>query len=260
MAAGGNLVNRFAASGSFELHVAKADFKFNAAHFMLFSVCAARRQPAVAACIFGCLQEGRERMHGHNYSVSVSSHKAFQTTAWERLQLQVEIEGPLGADGYVIDFSVLKRAVRTTCKELDERTLIPLHCPSLEVIRLSAAPQLPAGEQLSASRPSPGAGSAGDCKPQPHIALTLPDASTFVLPESDCCLLPLSNVSVEELCVLLCVRVGQQLPLQELQSRGVHSIKVGVQETPNQKAVFKIQLEELAAGVHAQEQEAQGSA
>ena len=154
----------------------------------------------------------------------------------------------------MVDFSVLKRAVRSACKALDERTLIPLHCPSLHVVRLASAPRLQAGQQLSAAGPHSGSATApadsaantGERCPQPHIALTLPDGSTFVLPEADCCLLPVSNISVEELCVLLASRLGESLPLGDLMLRGVQSITVGVQETPNQKAAFSIGLRELA--------------
>jgi len=76
MAAGGNIVGKLATAGNFTLHVAKADFKFNAAHFMLFSV---RKEGSWPTCFTPekrtLLQEGRERMHGHNYSVFVSESR-----------------------------------------------------------------------------------------------------------------------------------------------------------------------------------------
>lgn len=43
-----------AMEGTFSLSIAKSDFKFNAAHFMVFG------------------DGTRERLHGHNYQVSVS--------------------------------------------------------------------------------------------------------------------------------------------------------------------------------------------
>jgi 6-pyruvoyl tetrahydropterin synthase/QueD family protein len=73
-----------------ELHVAKADFKFNAAHFVVHD-------------------EGREKLHGHNYCVSITI-----------------TGGALNADtGYLIDFGVIKPIVRDICKTLDEKFLFP---------------------------------------------------------------------------------------------------------------------------------------
>ena len=73
---------------SYEVFVAKDYFKFNAAHFQVY--------------------DGfRERLHGHNYRVSV------------------RVEGRLGPDGYVIDFGDIKKAAREICDELDERVIVP---------------------------------------------------------------------------------------------------------------------------------------
>jgi 6-pyruvoyl-tetrahydropterin synthase len=65
-------------AGRFVLRVAKEDFKFSAAHF----------------CAHG---GGRERLHGHNYSVAVA------------------LAGAAGDDGLVVDFSEVKAAVRAMC-------------------------------------------------------------------------------------------------------------------------------------------------
>src|SRR5436853_7849579 len=57
-----------------------------------------------------------ERLHGHNYGVLV------------------EIEGELGEDQVVFDFTVLKRLTREICQRLDHRFLLPLQNPQLEII------------------------------------------------------------------------------------------------------------------------------
>ena len=76
--------------GIFRLRVATADMKFNAAHFIAF--------------------EGyRERLHGHNYTVSV----------------KVTGSDQIGSDGYVIDFGDIKNAARTVCKDMNEYFLCP---------------------------------------------------------------------------------------------------------------------------------------
>jgi dihydroneopterin triphosphate aldolase (PTPS-III) / 6-pyruvoyltetrahydropterin synthase len=75
---------------TFEVHVAKETFKFNAAHFVAF--------------------DGfRERLHGHNYTVSV---RLFGS-------------GKIGADGYLIDFGDVKGVVKSVCKSLNEHFLCP---------------------------------------------------------------------------------------------------------------------------------------
>lgn len=85
-------------SEHYEIFVSKDYFKFNAAHFMAY--------PGF-----------RERLHGHNYRVSV------------------RVEGGLGSDGYVIDFGDIKRAARDICAEMDERLIIPMASDCLRIER-----------------------------------------------------------------------------------------------------------------------------
>ena len=73
----------------YEVFVSKDYFKFNAAHFMAY--------PGF-----------RERLHGHNYRISV------------------RVTGGLGPDGYVVDFGDIKKGARAICEEIDERTIVPL--------------------------------------------------------------------------------------------------------------------------------------
>jgi 6-pyruvoyltetrahydropterin/6-carboxytetrahydropterin synthase len=80
----------------YEIYVSKDFFKFNAAHFMAY--------PGF-----------RERLHGHNYRVSV------------------RIEGRLNPDGYVVDFGDVKRAARAVCDEMNERVLIPANSDCLKI-------------------------------------------------------------------------------------------------------------------------------
>eukprot|EP00930_Biecheleria_cincta_P064811 TRINITY_DN5047_c0_g2_i1.p1 TRINITY_DN5047_c0_g2~~TRINITY_DN5047_c0_g2_i1.p1 ORF type:complete len:474 (-),score=68.69 TRINITY_DN5047_c0_g2_i1:50-1471(-) len=72
-----------------EIGVSLPDIQFPAAHFVAF-------------------RGFRERLHGHNYNVSI------------RLG-----SDKLGADGYVVDFGDIKRAARDLCRTLKERTLLP---------------------------------------------------------------------------------------------------------------------------------------
>lgn len=83
-------------AGSFEVYVAKENLKFNAAHFIAY--------PGF-----------RERLHGHNYQVTV------------------RIEGDLGDDGYVLDFGLVKQATKRVCDALDEYTLLPARSDCLRI-------------------------------------------------------------------------------------------------------------------------------
>jgi 6-pyruvoyltetrahydropterin/6-carboxytetrahydropterin synthase len=71
----------------YRLEVIKDDLGFAAAHFITMR----------GKC---------ERLHGHNYLVTV------------------EVAGRLGDDGYVVDFGVIKRHAREIAKSLDHRVLL----------------------------------------------------------------------------------------------------------------------------------------
>jgi 6-pyruvoyltetrahydropterin/6-carboxytetrahydropterin synthase len=77
------------------IDIFKEYFKFSAAHFLIF--------PNGEA----------ERLHGHNYRVTV------------------EIESELTEHGLVLDFKLVKPVVRALCDELDERFLVPGEHPVL---------------------------------------------------------------------------------------------------------------------------------
>jgi len=73
------------------VYVCKSDFKFNCAHFIAF-------------------QGYRERLHGHNYLLSV----------------KMMGDSTLGDDGYCIDFGDIKKIVRSLCKSINEYFLCPM--------------------------------------------------------------------------------------------------------------------------------------
>ena len=57
-----------------------------------------------------------ERLHGHNYHVSV------------------EVDGPLGKNEYVVDFVALRDAVQQMVDRLDHRMLLPTEHPTIQVL------------------------------------------------------------------------------------------------------------------------------
>ena len=80
----------------YKIVVEKGYLSFSASHFISY----------VGKC---------ERIHGHNYGVSV------------------ELVGQLTQDAYVFDFVALKRIVRHICDALDHRFLLPARSAELEV-------------------------------------------------------------------------------------------------------------------------------
>jgi dihydroneopterin triphosphate aldolase (PTPS-III) / 6-pyruvoyltetrahydropterin synthase len=81
---------------TFSVFVSKADFRFNCAHFISF-------------------KGFRERLHGHNY----------------RLSIKITGSDTIGDDGYVIDFGDIKKSTRRLCKELNEYFIAPMKSDTL---------------------------------------------------------------------------------------------------------------------------------
>lgn len=84
---------------SFQIHLAKEGFKFSAAHFTVFGA------------------DRAERLHGHNYYVTVD----------------LELREISPAIGMALDFGEMKPLVLTLCARLDERTLVPEKSPYLKL-------------------------------------------------------------------------------------------------------------------------------
>jgi 6-pyruvoyltetrahydropterin/6-carboxytetrahydropterin synthase len=81
---------------SYEVHIAKAEHVFSAAHFITFA-------------------DHCERLHGHNYRVSA------------------EIAGPLDKNHLVIDFLLVRAKLLEITTELDHYLLLPTQHPQIRV-------------------------------------------------------------------------------------------------------------------------------
>lgn len=75
------------------LHLAKQNFKFSAAHFLIFD------------------ETHAERLHGHNYQVKVD--------------IKTPSEEELHSDGYFLDFNVFKKYIKARLDQWDEMVLLP---------------------------------------------------------------------------------------------------------------------------------------
>ncbi len=161
-------------TGEYQVHVAKDYLKFSAAHFIAY-------------------KGFREPLHGHNYQVSV------------------RVEGSLGADGYVLDFGLVKKAAKKICESLDERVLLPERSDCLTFSRVRGA-----------------------------VTATYEDGDAFSFPEKDVVMLPIVHASAEELARYVLGRIVEELP--DLERRGVRWVEVGVGEAPGQFAYCREDL------------------
>lgn len=75
------------------LHLAKQNFKFSAAHFLIFD------------------EKHAERLHGHNYQV--------------RVDIKTPSEKDLHENGYFLDFNVFKKYIKSRLDRWDEIVLMP---------------------------------------------------------------------------------------------------------------------------------------
>jgi 6-pyruvoyl tetrahydropterin synthase/QueD family protein len=144
--------------------------KFSSAHFITYS----------GKC---------ERLHGHNYGVLV------------------EIEGELGNDQVVFDFTVLKRLTREICQQLDHRFLLPLQNPHLEIIGTPDTWEIRFQERR------------------------------YVFPRVDVAELPIENSTAELLAEYICAQLC--ILLAAYNTRNLRCITVGVEEAPTQMAYYQ---------------------
>ncbi|MNK01223.1 6-pyruvoyl tetrahydropterin synthase [compost metagenome] len=82
------------------LHLAKQNFKFSAAHFLIFD------------------EKHAEKLHGHNYQVKVD--------------ISVAEGADLHPQGYFVDFNVFKKYIKARLDQWDEIVLLPQNHPDMK--------------------------------------------------------------------------------------------------------------------------------
>jgi 6-pyruvoyl-tetrahydropterin synthase len=157
-----------------EISVEGGDFKFSCAHFVAY-------------------KGFREKLHGHNYTVSA------------------KLGGELGPDGYILDFGVVKQALRQACKALNEGVIIPTHSDVLNIT---------VGEK------------------QVEI-VTKEGGAFYSIPVEDCKLLPLVHSTAEELAEYLWGVISSIIGTYKLLVNDVRWMEISVFERPTQGATFR---------------------
>ncbi len=157
-----------------KVKVEGGNLKFSAAHFITYG----------GKC---------ERLHGHNYGVLV------------------EIEGALNEDKLVFDFTILKQLVREICSELNQRFLLPVHNPHLEIRELSDAWEIRFEEKR------------------------------YLFPRADVAALLIDNSTSERLAEYVCGELRRKLAAFD--TSNLHTIMVGIAEAPTQMAYYHESLQ-----------------
>jgi 6-pyruvoyltetrahydropterin/6-carboxytetrahydropterin synthase len=132
----------------------------------------------------------------------------FSSTERENLhghnfQVRCTVSAAVGANGMAFDYVMLKRVLKSLCDDLDERLLLPEHSPYLRIER-------------------------GD-----GMVVAWFDEQRLTFLERDVLLLPIRNVTIEELAALLLSRLRTR---SELLDQAIHAIDVGVSSGSGQWA------------------------
>lgn len=139
-----------------------------------------------SACHFIPRHEKCSRLHGHSYIV------------------RLRLEGDIGAEGMIMDFVVLKKALKVMIDELDHRTLLPT---------LSQDVKLDVAE---------GSVEAVSC------------GKRYVFPREDVVLLDIPNTTAEEMSKMMTLRLVSDIEFPD----NVKSVSVGLDEERGQTAWY----------------------
>ena len=131
-----------------------------------------------------------ERLHGHNYGVLV------------------ELEGTLGEDRLVFDFTILKQLTREICRRLNHRFLLPMHNQHLELTELEESWEIRFGTKR------------------------------YVFPREDVIALLIDNSTAERLAEYICNEL--RAALAAYPTANLNTIMVGVEEAPTQMAYYQV--------------------
>ncbi|SCN61276.1 6-pyruvoyltetrahydropterin synthase, putative [Plasmodium chabaudi chabaudi] len=154
-----------------ELLVESPAFTFHCAHFIAY-------------------KGFRETLHGHNYNVSL------------------KVKGHIQSDGYVVDFSILKKIVKNICNTIDHRFIVPTKSDVLKIEKINN-----------------------------NFQITCEDNSVYSFPQNDCVEIPIKHSSTEEIGHYILSKIIDEIGMDFLKSRSVNYIEISVSESQTQKAM-----------------------
>lgn len=118
--------------------------------------------------------------------------------------VSVEIEGTLNEDTLIFDFTILKQITREICQQLNHRFLLPVDNPHLALKKLPDAWEVHFGEKY------------------------------YIFPKTDVVELPIDNSTAERLAEYITRELRSRLA--KYNTTNLHTITVGVEEAPTQRA------------------------
>ncbi len=139
-----------------------------------------------SACHFIPRHEKCSRLHGHSYIV------------------RLRMEGDIGADGMIMDFVVLKRALKKIIDEVDHRTLLPAKSSEVRIKADGDSVEVVSG-----------------CK-------------RYVFPKEDVALLDVPTTTAEEMCKMMTLRMVADIDFPP----NVKSVSIGLDEERGQTAWY----------------------
>jgi 6-pyruvoyl-tetrahydropterin synthase len=157
-------------------------------------------------------------------------------------------DSSLTSEGYLLDFSCVKSALKAICQELDEAFLCPLLCPSLKITQLDASgSECPVtsgrtdetGGQLALEfLPTRAKFRCAQATGRTQTKLT----SERSFPREDVVVLPIVQASAECLAQWVALRLAAALR-ESVDLAAVQEMTVGIVETPHQEARYTIRLD-----------------
>jgi 6-pyruvoyltetrahydropterin/6-carboxytetrahydropterin synthase len=172
-----SLIEGSTVRSDFKVSVSKDYLVFSSAHFITFR------------------GHQCETLHGHNYRVGVT------------------VEGRVDDETmFVVDFSILKRMVRTLVDEIDHRVLLPLKNPKLTFSE--------SGESL-------------------HVAYF--GTPTYVFPKVDCAMMPIQNTTAEMIAEYFAGRLKTEL--EKMGVANLSALELEVEESIGQSATFRLVMD-----------------
>jgi 6-pyruvoyltetrahydropterin/6-carboxytetrahydropterin synthase len=163
----------------------------------------------------------RERLHGHNYTV------------------EVDLTGPMSPDdGYVIDFGIVKRSMRSICKSLNERIIVPMES---ECLSITVHDAVKTDDEKYVACDQSSVEDQNGTEQDGQVELRFGNTAFFSFPKSDCALLPLKFSTAENISAYFATILEEELR-QDICKRGIDSLTVRVFERPTQAASYTMTL------------------
>jgi 6-pyruvoyltetrahydropterin/6-carboxytetrahydropterin synthase len=162
------------------------------------------------------------QVHKDYLKFSAAHFLIFEDGTPERLhghnyKVFVEVQTELDEVGLVIDFKRIKPLVVRILEQLDERFLVPGEHPGLSVNDEDADSYVIRYQE-----------------------------KRYLIPKEDVLILPINNSSAENLAAWIADRLDEQIEEVANKSR-IHSLSVGVEETPGQRGTCSIRYRESAS-------------